>query len=52
MEKIRKYTLPDTKFTYYEIRLKNGKEITVGKKIYFEMKKKEKEKNESSGTIK
>jgi hypothetical protein len=40
MELIRKYTLPVSGFTYYVLKKPNGTEITVGKKVYEEMKKK------------
>ena len=42
MEVIREYTLPVTGFTYYVVKLENGKEMTYGKKVYNELKKKEK----------
>jgi len=40
MELIREYTLPVTDFTYYVLRDDKGNEITVGKKVYDELKKK------------
>ena len=40
MKLIREYTLPETGFTYYVLRKKDDTEITVGKTIYLDMKKK------------
>lgn len=40
MEVIKKYTLPITEFVYYLVKLKNGKEVIYGKKVYDEVKKK------------
>ena len=40
MKLVRTYKTPVTDFTYYVLKNKKGKEITVGKKVYLELKKK------------
>ena len=40
MNLIREYTLPITGFTYYVLKLDDGREITVGKTVYLDMKRK------------
>jgi len=40
MKLIREYTLPITGFTYYVLEKKDGMEITVGKTVYLDMKRK------------
>ncbi len=41
-ELVREYTLPREGFTYYVVKIGNGKEFTYGKKAYEEMMKKRK----------
>ncbi len=40
MKLIREYTLPVTDFTYYVLEKEDGTEITVGKAVYLDMKRK------------